>query len=309
MSHANSSNNPNFFSRNYALSWLIVLILSGSCIYLFVSRKRSAADNDTALQKQQYVIDSINTDKLYLQSNFDAASARIDQLMSKNAGLQDSLKDQKTAIAGLQSKIRTILSSQAATRDQLLEASILIYMLNKKAQAYELYIAELEKDNAILNGKNELLTEERDNTVQKNIELQMAGSVLHASNIRLEVIHERRNGKEKETSRAKKADRMRITFDIDENHVAETGTKQVYIRITRPDGTVVRSASASGTITTIKGEEIKFSLLKEVDLVKNDPLKNVIVEWPQKDSYIKGTYTVELYNGGYKIGGQSIALK
>ncbi len=145
--------------------------------------------------------------------------------------------------------------------------------------------------------------------MEKNIALKMAGAVLHASNIRLEAVHRRPGGKEKETFNSKKVDEIRIAFDIDENYIAENGTKQIYVRVIAPHNRILYSNASSGIMHTVKEGELTFSLMKEIDLVKNEPLKNVVVEWMQRETYSGGLYKIELYNGGYKIGEGGIKLK
>lgn len=309
MSQVNSGSQRNFFSRFYVAGWLIAAVLAGCCLYLVNARNKLQVSNDIALGEQQQLLDSVQTDRTYLQTAFDAASVRIDQLMTRNSSLKDSMQGERTAIEKLQTRIKTIISDNESTRDRLLEARIMIYMLNERTEAYESYIAELERDNGILSGENEVLTNERDKTVARNIALRMEGSVLHTSNIRLQVLHERNRGKEKQTDRARRADKMVITFDIDENRIAESGGKEIYVRIIAPGNKLRQFGDLSGTIRTVKGVEIPYSLLKEVHLTKNQPLRNVTVEWAQADSFAKGIYVIELYNSGYLVGAQTVTLK
>ncbi len=295
-------------SRKSAIGWIFAAILAIICLYLFNNQSNLIKSTDAALREKQQIVDSIKTDRLYLQADFDAASVRIDQLMSQNAGLRDSMQDTKTTISDLQKQIRGILSDKKATREELMKARNLISMLNDKTQAYERHIAEIERDNTVLTGEKKILEEERDATVEQNIALKMTGSVLHASNIRMQLVHQRPNGKEVTTSKAKKVDKILITFDIDENRIAESGTKQIYIRIVGPDQMVMFASDMSGMLNTIQGDRIRYSILKEVDLVKDQPIKNIDAEWP-KDIYLKGEYHVELYNGGYKIGQGDVKMK
>jgi len=140
--------------------------------------------------------------------------------------------------------------------------------------------------------------------------MKKAGSVLHASNIRMEPIHKRRNGKEKETGKAKKVDELRITFDIDENRIAESGTKQIYLRILAPDGTIMsNTANGSGMMTASTGSQVSFSVEKDIPLVQNQPVKDVTIDWNQEGNYPKGDYTIEVYSEGYKVGSGSVTLK
>lgn len=120
----------------------------------------------------------------------------------------------------------------------------------------------------------------------------------------------RRNGKEKETKKAKKVDVLRITFDIVENRIAESGTKQLYLRIVGPDRNVLDTPSnASGVMNTAIGTQIQYSVMKNIVLTQNMPVKDVVVDWQQNGSYGKGTYTIEIYNEGYKVGSGNVELR
>jgi len=296
--------------NNSIIYWVVILILLTACVYLFTTKKNSEETGAAVQQKQQQKLDSLSTDRASLQADFDAASAKIDQLVTQNAKMDSALQGDKTVITKLQGQIRSILSNSKATKAELQEAKDLITSLTDKTKQYEARIAELEKENTVLTGKNKVLTKERDSTVGQNIAIKKLASVLHASNIRLEAIHKRRNGKEKGTTKAKKADVLRVTFDIDENRIAESGTKQIYLRIIAPDGNVLSNpAYGSGMLTSTKGDQLPYTTLRNVPLNQNQQLKNIITEWNQDSNYLKGTYTIEIYNEGFKIGGGDVTLK
>jgi hypothetical protein len=296
--------------NNMIIYWVVILILLAGCLYLFVSKNKMAEDNKTAMAQEQQKLDSVKTDRASLQADFNAASAKIDQLVSQNSKLDSALQGDKAAMAKLQSQIKTILANKNATQAELNKARELITMLTDKSKQYEARIAELEKENTQLTGENKELTKERDSTVEKNIALKKVGSVLHASNIRMEAIHKRKNGKEKETSKAKKADELRVTFDIDENRIAESGTKQIYLRIVSPEGNVLSTPSnASGSLTNANGQQVNYSVLKNIMLTQNQPVKDVTVDWNQDGDYSKGTYYIEVYSEGYKVGSGNVELK
>lgn len=296
--------------NNSLVYWVVILILLAGCIYLFMSKNQMAEQNAGQQQQQQQRIDSLSTEQATLQADFDAASAKIDQLVSQNAQMDSLLKSDKEAMKKLQGQIRGILNKKNATQAELETAKTMIASLTDKTKAYEARIAELEKENTILTGQNKVLTKERDSTVTQNIAIKQLASVLHASNIRMEALHLKRNGKEKETKKAKKADVLRVTFDIDENRIAESGTKMVYMRIIAPDATTLSNpANGSGMMTTTKGDHLSYTLSKSLPLTQNQPLKNVIVDWNQEGDYVRGIYKIEIYNDGYTIGKGEVNLK
>jgi peptidoglycan hydrolase CwlO-like protein len=297
--------------NNSIIYWVVILILLAGCLYLFMSKNKMAEDNNNALKQQQQQIDSVKTDRIALQSDFDAASAKIDQLVSQNAKLDSALQGDKNQMMQLQGRIKSILGKSNATKEELRSAREMIASLNDKTAQYEARIADLEKENTALTGKNQVLTKERDSTVQTNISLKKVGSVLHASNIRMAPLHVKSNGREKETSKAKKVNVLRITFDIDENRIAESGSKQVYVRIVGPAGnTLASTANGSGTMTTVNGSQVAYSVVKDVALVQNQPVKGIDIDWRQDgNNYAKGVYNIEVYSEGYKVGNGAVTLK
>src|SRR5690606_5938351 len=129
-----------------------------------------------------------------------------------------------------------------------------------------------------LNKYNEVLVKERDSTVSTNIALSQKvrlGSVLHASNIRMVPIDLRRGGKkEKQTTKANQVDVFRVSFDIDENRIAEAGIKDLYIRILSPQGNLLSNAAyGSGVSQTFDGQTLNYTMAKQVSLNQGEPVK------------------------------------
>jgi peptidoglycan hydrolase CwlO-like protein len=286
----------------------IIAILLGTCIYLFTSRNSLKEQ----LATTQYQFNEADSSRRAVESDYQAALVRLDELVSKNNMMDSIVNDQNSEIAKLKAQIKSIVTKSNATKEDLGKAKRLIAKLNSKVKGYEERIAELEKANSELTDQNNLVTKERDNAVTENIGLKQKaklGAVLHISNIRMSAIDLRRGGKkEKETSRAGKVDLMRITFDIDENRVAESGKKQIYLIVKGPDGAIMSSAS-SGSVNDADGNDINYTLVKEIDLQTNQPVKDVSVDWHQDTDYAKGTYTIDLYNDGYKVGSGTVNLR
>ncbi|PQJ09846.1 hypothetical protein CJD36_018145 [Flavipsychrobacter stenotrophus] len=311
MSQFNQAGAPEESNKNKPIIyWVIIAVLLVACIFLFVSKNKMSEENDLNSKRMQGQLDSVRTDRASLQSDFDAASAKIDQLVSQNAKLDSNMQKDKEEMLAMQQKIKSLLGNSKANASELKKARAMINQLNDKTAQYEARIAELEKENGVLTNKNVVLTKERDSTVTQNIAIKKIGSVLHASNIRMEPIHKKKNGKEKETSKAKKVDVLRVKFDIDENRIAESGTKQLFLRIVGPDGTILSTTTnGSGKMTTSKGDQISFSIMKEISLIKEQPVKDVVVDWNQEGDFARGNYMIEIYSEGYKVGSGNVTLK
>jgi phage shock protein A len=122
------------------------------------------------------------------------------------------------------------LKKKNATSSELARAKTLIEELNAQ-------IETLQAENARLTGENQTLTTEKTqlitekDTLQANLTTTQAekkvleetvdvGSTFSASNIAIIPINEKNGGKEKETTTAKKVDKLVVSFDV-ENRISK----------------------------------------------------------------------------------------
>lgn len=288
----------------------IIAVLLISNIYFVVSKNKISEEKNIA--ETQFA--SSDSSRRAVEGEYTAALARLDELVSRNTQMDADLTNKESEIAKLRQEIDAIVKNKNATAAELGKAKRLIAKLNTSVQGYEERIVELEQANTDLTNQNTVLAVERDSAVTKNIGLEQKvklGAVLHVSNISMTPIDLRRGGtKQKETSKANKVDVLRITFDIDENRIAESGKKELFLRITGPDGSILSNAAyGSGITSTADGQSLNYTLLKQVDLEQNKPIKNVVLDWKQDSDYKRGSYNIEIYHDGYSVGSGNVTLK
>ncbi|HEX5667178.1 MAG TPA: hypothetical protein VFX73_00175, partial [Chitinophagaceae bacterium] len=233
--------------------------------------------------------------------------------------LDSLVKTRDKELETTKSRIKTLVNKQNATASDLAEAKSLIKELNGKIDSY---VAEIER----LQGENIVLTQEKNTLTTQKAELEQnltstttakvaaeekvdIGSTLHASNFKINAINEKSGGKEKSTSTAKRADKFRISFQLDENLIAPSGVKDLYILVTDPAGKLVSEQGLnSGTFTTRKDGEKQFTNKVSVDY-EQGAVKAVSFDLKQTDKYQPGNYKVEVYHNGFKIGENTVSLK
>lgn len=298
--------------KNYTWIYLvIILLLLGTNIFLFTQKNR--VDKQVVLVREQK--NEADSAKASLQTEYNASLARLDDLTGKNSQLDNQLRSANSELSKAKARIEEILKKQNASQKEIAEAKGLISRLNTKISGYEKEISRLKQENTSLTFQrdsvvttNRGLTESNEG-LQKKINL---AKVLHASNIRIIPVNLSRGGrKEKETTKAKRVDVVRILFDIDENRVAESGSKQLNIRILNPDGELLSNAAlGSGSFHLAEGgKQTFYSLSKEIPLETGQPMKDIKVDWKQSAQYEKGNYNVEIYHEGYLIGKGTALLK
>lgn len=306
MEDASSAPNPEPLKQKRSNTWIygvIIALLLGTNVYLFLRGKNQQKN----LETKQQLLEQADTSMAALQGEYNASLARLDDLTGKNAQLDKMLKEKDSELTKTKARIQEILSKNKATEQEITEARGLIRKLNTRITGYEQQIATLKKQNTEL-------TLERDSVVVTNTDLQQKvnlAKVLHASNIRLKGIKLTNGGrKEKETEKARRVDLLRITFDIDENRIAESGSKELAICITNPNGELLSNAAlGSGSFTTADGQSRYYSVSKSVMLQTEQPVKDVNVDWQQSSEYTKGAYSVEIYHQGFLIGKGSVNLR
>jgi hypothetical protein len=265
-------------------------------------------NHPAAANESQGLKDSLAMAKDTIQAQSNAAHLQMDEYATKSAQLDSQIMQKDLEINKLKSINGHLVSNNKKLANELkMDKKLIASMkddLNEKTKSYEQQLGLLEND------KKDLMRQ-RDELLQKYNKVLALGSVLHASNIRLTAIHLKRHGtKEKETSRARKADELRVDFDIDENRIAENGTKTLYLVIKDPAGNLLSNTSAgSGSTNMSNGSQMNYSILKEIPLVTNEPVKDISAEWKQEGDYSKGIYTITIYNGGYRIGGGQVELR
>ena len=118
------------------------------------------------------------------------------------------------------------------------------------------------------------------------------------------------SGKEKETDKAGKIERVKVCFTLGENKLVEPGKKTVYIRILRPDNVVVTQKVDGDYTFQYQGQTMEYTTKQEVDYQNKDT--STCMFWTKKtkgDPAMVGVYNVFIYADGFEIGNTSFELK
>ncbi|MDB5223030.1 MAG: hypothetical protein JWN83_1697 [Chitinophagaceae bacterium] len=307
---------PQKRAYNYKGILLGVLLaaLAGTWAYLIWDKSKS---NEQAqhLSMQLTTSDSSKND---LQRELNQAVMNLDMLKSTNLKAEELLKTKDKDIQDLKQRIQKIINDKNATAAQLREARGLINQLKGNIETYAAEIEKLKNENLTLTEEKRVITVERD-VVRKNYDSATVvikekegiidvGSTLHASNLNVIGVKEKTSGKEKETTTAKRVDKLKISFDIDENRITQSGLKEIYVNIIAPDGSVIVIPEGAIKFVTREGVEKMATKKVEVDY-KQGERKQVQIELAKVQNFIPGNYKIEIYNNGFKIGEAVRSLK
>lgn len=305
-------NRPNNNTKNIAIGVLAAALL-GTWGYFLYDKNQS----DEKIQVSQTQANTAMTARDSVTLLYNEALTRLDSITGNNNSLQGQLSDNQSEISRLKAEINRIVSNKNATASELRRAKSLIAQLNEKIGNLEAEVARLTGENQQLATTNTVLTSEKQaletnlqtTTVEKEELAQTVdvGSTFSASNIQIKPLQERKSGKEKETTTAKRVDKLIISFDV-ENRIAKSGPADIYVIVTAPDGQVISDASlGSGTLTTRQDGDKPFTFKTSLEY-EQGTRKNVQVPLRQ-NNFQTGDYRIEIYQNGFKIAEGVRSLK
>ncbi len=294
---------------------VLIAALLGTWGYIIYDKSKTKE----VIQQKDVQYAALDSSKNMVQKEYDDALLRLDAMTSSNSRLDSLVKTKDKELSGIKSRIQTLVKKQNASAADLAEARKLIKELNGKVDGYLQEIERLTAENQALTKDKETLTTQKTEletnlattTAEKKVAEEKVdiGSTLHASNFKIAAINEKSGGKEKSTSSAKKADKLRISFDLDENRITPTGAKDLYVLVTDPAGKIVSEEGLnSGTFTSRMDGDKQFTNKVSVDY-EQGVRKAVSFDLKQTEKYVPGAYKVEVYQNGFKIGEGTANLK
>ncbi len=297
---------PRKDSKNLIIALLAIGIL-GTWGYFLYDKNKS--DKNLAQVQKEYV--AVDSSKNELEKSYNAALGRLDSLTGYKNELEGRLSDRNSEIKKLKGRIDGLIKKQNLTASEKKEAERLIAELNEKINGLEQEVERLKTENTQLSTdlgtekqKTTQLTTDLQTTTTAKQELEQkvdVASTLNASNISITPINEKGNGKEKVTTTAKRVDKLVIGFDVD-NRIVQTGTTDVFVCITGPDGKPVAvEALGSGSFKTREEGEKVYTAKVNVDFEQGKK-RHVEFAWKQNSDFLRGDYKIEIYHNGFKIG-------
>lgn len=303
---ATPQNEPQRSGSKNILIGILAAGLLGTWGYLLYDKNKTGEK----LQQTEQQSVSYMSQRDSLKQMYDDVTIRLDSLTGSNNNLQGQLSERQSDIAKLKGEIANILRNKNATQAELARAKTLISELNGKIDGLEAEVTRLTGENQNLTASNTQLTAEK-STLEQNLatttsekqELQSTvdvGSTFAAANFAITPINEKKNGKEKVTSTAKRVDKLVISFDV-ENRIAKSGPADIYAIVTAPDGKVIADpALNSGSLSTRADGEKSFTTKTAIEY-EQGTRKQIQIPLRQTD-FQRGDYKIEVYHNGFKIG-------
>lgn len=247
----------------------------------------------------------------------DSISKQLDARIIEVKGLGGDIAELEKAKADLEKDRVALRKGNMTLGNKIKEYE---QFLSKKDEE----IATLREENQQLISKTETLTQEKADLVvskqavsdslsgalTKNAELESkvtTAAALRARNVKVYAISSKGKVREGENVKAKRVDKVRVDFILEKNPLTQTDSKTVYMRIVDPSGaTISDDATGSGKFE-FNGHEQGYTISQDVMYSNNN--QDVSILYDKNSQFKSGTYSVELYAEGFRVGEGSFSVK
>ena len=228
----------------------------------------------------------------------------IDELTEGFALEKEQLEDEYTQLAIQYEGYKLQVNNDALEQkleDQRIKIQRLVEELRQTKAQDARRIAALKKELETVRGVLRYYVAQVDSLNKVNDALVAAQ--LSATNVSVTALD--RKDKVEKRNRVDKLAKFQVNFTIAANVTAQTGEKDVYLRILRPSDEVLTNAQ-SGKFK-YENTKLDYSARKTIEFGGEET--PVTMFYKRGEALDAGTYRVEIYADGNMIGRGSIALK
>ncbi len=279
----------------YVVFILITLIVIASALGVKLYQQLSET-------KQMNVL--LEGDKQKLENELNNMIVEYDSLKTQNDTINLKLEAE-------QDKIRRLLRVQAANYEKIRLYQNELQTLRQVMRSYIVQIDSLNTKNQELTAENIQVRSKLNEAQKSNQELSQQreeltskvnmASTLIAKNIEADPLNKNSKPKDK----INKIVKIRVCFTVRENAISTPGTKDIYLRLVRPDNTVL--ASSADNLFEVDGQQMVYSAVRQLEYDNKDI--DMCIYWDKDQDLIPGTYQAHLYAEGAEIGSTTFALK
>lgn len=225
----------------------------------------------------------INNDSIIAQLTRE--QQRTEQLLEE---LRKTKADDAAEITRLKKELATV---RAVLRSYVLQ----IDSLNRRN-------AELMDENSRVKSELEISNQQNQELASNNMTLSekvAIASQLNATNVMLTP----QNKKGKPHKKLKGAKVLNVSFVIARNVTASNGQRDLYVRVTTPQGEVLNG----GGSFAFENKQLTYTMKKTIEYTGEET--TVFMVWPVEETLTGGTYNVSVFADGNMIGSKNFTFE
>jgi len=274
----------------------LLLILGGYTYTTYNKQKQDKA----ILQQEKDLIESELGELITKYDNAISLNEVMDDHLLKAKErivvLLDSVKDNEANLA-LISRYRREVGKLKKERDRLFKLADSLTAANTQLAT------DLDSTSTALNQRI-IFSDSLQTQNDKLAEIVERGSALTAANIKADGVRVKNSGKVSETTKASRAEKVRVCFTLSPNKLTEKGDKELFVQVINPENNLIGdkvSVNFDDAILTYSGRNKIY--------YENDALDVCILVDTADGELVKGNYVVNLFSGPRMISNTQFELK
>jgi uncharacterized membrane-anchored protein YhcB (DUF1043 family) len=307
MSEVNTPKKEEKKSNKLFLPIVIIMALSlvGNVVLLLTNNSVKTELNEEILV--------LNTKNEEINTLYTESAELVNLLKIDTTNLSNDLKAKYAEIQRLQQENDEIMATitDKTELNKRLQANLnRMKRLNKELDAE---VKKLKSENVVLTTKNTKLEVKVDSLKEKTIIL--TEKISKAERLMVEYLEAKPlkgvflSDNYKETDKAKRTQKIDVSFSVIKNELAKIGERTAYVRIINGENQILgKPEYKSGNFVTDDGDTLKFSL--KADFNYRGEKEDVSLEYQDlENTFAPGKYKVEVYITGYKATTTTFTLK
>lgn len=280
--------------RGYQIVIILLAVILGVLAFIYFRQVRNLKQ-DAVFEKEMLQeninnlitdLDNIKVNNDSIRYNLGVERQRADSLMGK---LQNERNISRSTIRKYEKELKTMRDIMRNYVKQIDSLNRLNRSLTQENVVFRQQVTD-ERTRAEV-------AEEKASELNNKVKV---GGIIKARNITLVAL----NANDRVVPRASRAERLKVSFVLTANDLAASGERNVYVRLTGPDGYVM--AGNVSSMFDFEGDKLTYSAVREVDYQNKDLEVGLFYNGAGITS---GTYKVEVYMDGYLIGASEAYLK
>ena len=242
--------------------------------YKQIEKDLDMAINDLEINNQEIIAQKEKIGRLIRKNNITEEELNQAKKMMKNLS-EVVLKSYKSKVRNLEEKEGGLVKEKESLAQQILKIQKKVEEINDR----------YNKEKRSSKMKEHILRE-------KEEQINYASRLI-LSNFILNGFKVRNSGKEIQTDKASRIDRIKVSFDIVPNKLVESGIKKIYTIIKKPSGDIVTFVNQDTGEFIFENKRMKYSDELKFSYTSGEE-KTLEFTWDNED-FERGDYVMEVY--------------
>jgi FtsZ-binding cell division protein ZapB len=284
--------------NNIIVIVLSVILVTLAVLYFMKDREHRA------------IVTELNVEKDSIQSELSNLVYRYDSLATENDTISEELFVAQAKVKNLLTEIE---QTKKLSLGQINSYQNQVTTLRGIMRDFVVQIDSLNRRNQELLAENQEVKEQYKQVETEKLQLtqekqQLEKNLQRAAVLQVrELMAEALNSRSKETRFANRADQLRVYFVLAENVSARRGSKNIYVRIMRPDQLLMSKSESN--VFQFEDLNIQYSAMREVVYEGHDLPVAIFWDNTGESDFMPGKYTIDLFADGHNIGTTSVELR